>query len=258
MKPSIIFFVFTALHCICFGSGRKPAEANLVAKFAYELSALRKAGIISDLNSWEDVEALPEEAQTRLLGPPSGTPNISDTFVLIPRNKRFPIDGAILLLASAKPVNVTQWYRAQAASESASPEDKKALLEEYDRLNPTDKLYRWYIAIADNGQVFRNDIEEERFLSICLEHNFTMPPASPYRTNLSRQIDEYLLAKSRRADAKTGPTPPIDSTSQKPVQIHTPTSVPASPTKRPSIPFWLLTGVLVLALGVIFAAKRKK
>ena len=247
-----------ALPAVCFGGGRKPAEANLVAKFAYELTELRKASVINELNSWEDIEALPQDAQTRLLGPPSGKPNISDTFVLVPKNQRFPIDGAVLLLVSAKPVNTTQWYRSQVAAEATSPEERKAALEEYDRLNPEDQLYRWYVAIAETGDVVREKIEESRFLSISQEHKFTVPPASPYRTKLSQALDQYLLSKRENPASTSKPEVALG-----PKGIATPTPKPPSAPVTPSPakssnPLWWIIGAIAALVAVVLVVRRNK
>ncbi len=256
MKRFPALLLLCLIPCLCLGGGRKPADANIVARFAYELSALRQAGIIDDLNTWADIEAIPEEAQSRLLGPPSGRPNISDSFVLIPRDKRIPLGDGLLFLVSAEPVNLTKWYRDQVVEKGTAPAESKALLEEYDRLNPVDKLARWYITINAQGIIKRNEIDEEDFLRICRANNFSLPPASPYRTNLSKQIDQYLLAQREREGASTAET----TLATKPAEITAaaPTSAPTSPTKQPANPVWWIVGLIILAACVVFVTRKKK
>jgi hypothetical protein len=254
MKHYPLFLFFCLIPVICFGGGRKPADANVVAKFAYELGVLQQAGVIKDLSTWEDIEALPEDAQSRLLGPPSGKSNISDVFVLIPPEKRIPVGDGLLFLVSAQPINLTKWYRDQVTNEGQSVEEKKAQLEEYDRLNPEEKLSRWCIIIGADGTLKRDEIDERDFLRICSENNFKLPPASPYRTKLSKQIDQYLLAQHEQGEVKS-------MTSSAPVASRVPepmAPLPAEPTKKAASPAWWIAGLIILAVGMVFVARKKK
>jgi hypothetical protein len=253
MKAFYLFFILIAALPSAYASGRKPADVNILARFVVHLEAFRQEGLIDDLNEWSDIEILPLEKQGALLGSYSADrPNISDFFVILPSSDNLSLGQKSLRIVSAKPFNLTKWYRSQSADKAATAEERDARLAEYDSLNPEDEIIRWYAAKDINGEFTYDSISEVEFARLIDGKNIKIPSVSPYRIDLTKHglVDSHAPTLSINTTTATQNT--------KTAEIPATASASTSSTKQPANLVWWIVGVIILTACVVFVVRKKK
>ncbi len=249
--------IFLLLCLVPFGlmaGGRKPPQQIMLAKFVYELEQARAAGYLESFSKWSDIESLPLDMQGRLLGSfSSDQTNVSDYFVIIPAPSNHDFKGGSLMMVSAEPFNLTEWYRRQVG-EDASASQRKELIDEYDRLNTENEIVRWY-ATKDLAEKWsRGSVPESFFQEYLTQTQLSIPRVTPYRFNR----ENYPELSQDPPVSTNIQTKSTESTSQaKPAEIPSPESAPTQPTTQSANLVWWIVGLIIFAAGVIFVARKK-
>lgn len=111
----------------------------------------------------------------------------------------------------------------------------------------------------ENSKLGEAGVPLIRSMQIAIMHaKGELPRKRRYAVNGSGPLDE----PSRQVEAAATPTPPPAASGpivvNHPTPEPTPTPLPAAPAPKDNNPVWWIVGLIILAAGVVFVARKKK